>query len=671
MRSFRYYSEIAFGFCVLALLVGCAASPLQKADKLAMSDPESAIAVYRQAMQAKPGSEEAQQAHLGIANTYYERMDDHQKGLEVYEEIAKAYPKTQVSGEANWALGMHYFQAKDYGKAREKFAKVTEEIPGTTKADDAALAIGKCYEELKKYEDAAKLYEEFSKTHPTHRRAAQAGLDAARIYDVELGKTDEAIETYKNVASEYSLSSSGREARQALTDLGVDISDLSELPEAETQQTQTEPETAFGMRTRRRARNIPRAEIGSGQRTEEQRSRTVSPDFGLDPMDLMPIMSMDSQGTLYDAMYMFANMNLQSAEYKEAGTLYERAIQLAPSTWDNAARAYFGLAKSYRGIGMDDKAKEMFREAIKRDSKTIDSMIVTGETYYGDEEYEEALEAYETALGLVPHKDYEIYYDIGLVYQKLGDADKELEAFERAVALKPSFADAVQHLAEVLFYRKKDATRAELYDNEARGKGSTDYKVQKELGDLCYRYGYEFSKEEDRAKQSDSCYSWAKIKYNNAARNVRRRIDNELEEAVKSGDQSEAKQIVDDPAKVTLKLVLDAAASGNQLALKALENVAPLLADYRLVSSRVAICQARMGQYDQAQQQLDELRDDDPNAPDSADFHYALGELALAQGNKDAGLTEIRKALEIDPEHKEAADRLKGLDLGSPSARSK
>ena len=107
-----------------------------------MSDPESAIAAYRQVMEAKPGSQEAQRAHFGIAETYYKRMDDHQKGLEVYEEVTKAYPRTEVSGEANWAIGMHYFQAKDYEKAREKFAKVTEEIPGTTKADDAARDVG-------------------------------------------------------------------------------------------------------------------------------------------------------------------------------------------------------------------------------------------------------------------------------------------------------------------------------------------------------------------------------------------------------------------------------------------------------------------------------------------------------------------------------------------------
>jgi len=669
MKFFRYL-EITFALCILTLLVGCASS-LQKADKMAMSDPKSAVAAYQGVIDANPGSEEARQAHFKMAETYYKRIEDKEKGLEVYEAVAKAYPKTEVSGKANYAIAWHYFNAKDYEKAREKFAQVTQEMPGTEEADSAALAIGKCYEELKKYDEAAQLYTEFSKTHPKHRYAAQAGLDAAKIYNDE-GKTDEAVETYKYVASEYGISSSGREARQALTDMGVDLSDVPETQEAEAEAEQEQEEedaSTFGTRRRRRARNVPRPDIGtrqSGGEEQQASSRSVSPDFGVDPMEAMPIVTMDSQGTMYDAMYMFANMNLQSHQYKESGALYEKALQLAGSKpWDNAANAYFGLAKSYKGIGRDDKAVEMFKEAINRDRKVIDRMITSGETQYGEAEneaeYEEALKTYQTALGLVSYKDSEIYYKMGLVYQKLGDADKELESFERSVALKPSFVDAIQHMAEVLFYRKKNTTRADLYDKEARGQGNTDYLIQKELGDLSYKYGYVFSTEQDSEKQSESCYSWAKIKYGNAVRVISRKIDSDLKSALESGDESEAKQIVGDSAKATLKLVSEAAASGNQLASNTLQKMAAILTDYRLMNSRIAISQVRMKQLKQAQQQLDDMKAEDPGVLSSADFHLALGELALAQGDNDTGMSEIKKALEINPEHEEAARRLAEL----------
>jgi tetratricopeptide (TPR) repeat protein len=233
---------------------------------------------------------------------------------------------------------------------------------------------------------------------------------------------------------------------------------------------------------------------------------------------------------------------------------------------------------------------------------------------------------------------------MGLTYQKLGDPDKELEAFERSVALKPSNNDdAIQHMAEVLYYRKKDATRAEMYDREARGQGSNDYKVQLELANLSYRYAAIFSKEQDRDRQSDSCYSWAKIKYNNAERLIKRSIVSELTGA----------------GKADLKALYDAAASGDQDAQSLLQKIEPILVDFRFVVPRAAISQVRRKQIQAAQKQLDELKEYDPNAANSAEFHYAMGVLALAQGNQDAGMAEIKKAFEIDPEHKEAAEMLK------------
>ncbi|MBD3184080.1 tetratricopeptide repeat protein, partial [Candidatus Poribacteria bacterium] len=232
MKFFRYCWGTAFCILIAALFFGCS-SPIQNAEKLAMTDPDSAIAAYKNIMQQKPNSDEAKMAHLGMADTYYKRLEDQEKGLEVYEEIAKAYPDTKYSGEAYWAIAMHYFQAKDYEKARDNFAKVTQDMPGTEKASDASLAIAKCYEELKKFDEAAKMYSEFSKTHASHRRAAQAGLDAARIYDRELNKPEMAVEEYKHVASEYALSSSGREARETLEERGVEVADVTELVEEE------------------------------------------------------------------------------------------------------------------------------------------------------------------------------------------------------------------------------------------------------------------------------------------------------------------------------------------------------------------------------------------------------------------------------------------------------
>lgn len=666
MKSVRFFGQVVSIFCIL-IFVGCG-SQVQKADKMAMSDPKSAIASYEQVIKTKPGTEEAKQAQLKIADTYYKQLNDQPKGLELYNEVIKANPKTKYAGEAEKAIGMHYFQAREFDKAVEQFQKVGEEVPDTDLAYDATLLVGKSYEEAKKYQEAVKVYFDFSKAHPTHRLAAQAALTAAKIYEVQLDMPDEAIETYKFVASKYGLSSSARDAREALTNMGVDASEIptgdAQQPTAQVQQNQ--PQTAqVGSRTRRRASNVPRGDLDgarttqTGQQTGTQtgpqgtqaaqgvaQARTMSPDFGVDALSLLPNVSADSQGTMYDAIYMIGITYLQSGQYKEAGALFEKALQLVGNKpWNNAASAYLYLGKSYKGIGNKEKAAQMYKEAIKRDSKVIDKMILEGESQYGDDEYPQALESYKTALGLVTYRDWEIYYKMGLVYKKMKDTDNELESFERSVAMKPNDnLDALQNLAEVLYYRKNAPQRATLFDSEGKNQGNNDYKVQKEIADLCYKY---------------NSYSWASTKYGNGIRVVNQKILEELKKSIGIGD--EAKKISEDLLKIDLKLVMASAVTGNKLATDAMKKVAPLVDDRRFMVSRKTLAQIKNKQLVDAQKQLDAAKADDPDIEKTAEFQLATGQLLVAQGNKDAGIAAIKKALEIDPQHQEATAKLKEL----------
>jgi tetratricopeptide (TPR) repeat protein len=672
MKSVRFFGQVVSIFCLLALFVGCG-SQVQKADKMAMSDPKSAIASYEQVIKTKPGTEEAKQAQLKIADTYYKQLNDQPKGLELYNEVIKANPKTKYAGEAENSIGMHYFQAREFDKAVEQFQKVGEEVPDTDLAYDATLWIGKSYEESKKYQEAVKIYLDFLKVHPTHRIAAKVALAAAKIYEVQLDMPDEAIETYKLVASKYGLSSSAREAREALTNMGVNASEIptgdAQQPTAQVQQNQPQTTAPVASRTRRRASNVPRGDLDGAKTTTGQQTgqpqagtqtgpqgtqaaqgvaqtRTMSPDFGIDALSLLPNVSADSQGTMYDAIYMIGITYLQSGQYKESGALFEKSLQLVGNKpWNNAASAYLYLGKSYKGIGNKEKAAQMYKEAIKRDSKVIDKMILEGESQYGDDEYPQALESYKTALGLVTYRDWEIYYDIGLVYKKMKDTDNELESFERSVALKPNDnLDALQNLAEVLYYRKNDPQRATLFDSEGKNQGNSDYKVQKEIADLCYKY---------------NSYSWASTKYGNGIRVVNQKILEELKKSIGTGE--EAKKISEDPLKIDLKLVMASAATGNKLATDAMKKVTPLIDDRRFMVSRKTLAQIKNKQLVDAQKQLDAAKADDPDIEKTAEFQLAMGELLVAQGNKDAGIAAIKKALEIDPQHLEATAKLKEL----------
>jgi len=106
---------------------------------------------------------------------------------------------------------------------------------------------------------------------------------------------------------------------------------------------------------------------------------------------------------------------------------------------------------------------------------------------------------------------------LSLIYKKTKEPEKEMEYLERAIVGNMEYVDALQSLAEVLHYRMANTERAGLYQDLVDGKGNT-YEVQRELGNLCYKY---------------ASYSRAKNKYRIAARSVMRELEKAKGEAEK------------------------------------------------------------------------------------------------------------------------------------------
>jgi tetratricopeptide (TPR) repeat protein len=203
---------------------------------------------------------------------------------------------------------------------------------------------------------------------------------------------------------------------------------------------------------------------------------------------------------------------------------------------------------------------------------------------------EKAIETYNSILKLSPTKDAEIYWRLSLVYKKMGDPQKEVEALERAVAAKTDYTDALQSLAEVLYYRLKDQERAGIFQDLTDAKGNT-YAGETELATLCYKYGN---------------YTWAKSKYETATRIAQRQ-------------KKDAK---------------------NEAEGRALDN--------QIVYARVhaAMATFKLGQADAAQTAMDALATE---YPDHALIPYGRGQFALLKGDKDTAIADFKASMEKDP----------------------
>ena len=75
---------------------------------------------------------------------------------------------------------------------------------------------------------------------------------------------------------------------------------------------------------------------------------------------------------------------------------------------------------------------------------------------------ERMLEAYKKALALKPD-DADVYYNLGVIYGKLNDTTHEIEAYKQAIALKSDHALAYFSLGVVFLSQRDNDSAIEQY----------------------------------------------------------------------------------------------------------------------------------------------------------------------------------------------------------------
>ena len=562
-------------------------------------DYQGAVDAYQSIIDSNPGTSEARQAKLGIAKLYIEKMNRPEQGAKIYEDLLAADPDSEEAAEAYWHLGVYAFRSEDYQSAIQSFDTIVNRFPASERSHNAQLMLAKSYEEASNYEKAAEVYDNVANRHPEGKRATQALVNKARIEQEYLENQAAATETYQSLVKEYGAiegtEASVEEAKKALQLMGATIP-KPDAPDA--QELATEYSRRENYRERRRAERdeagfepSPATGIPSG-----------IPDsgFGVNPEEIMApfkqtIMQEGGGEGLEDAVYhdtvlKIAFLKLQFQEYRDAGALFFYAIELAKL---EKARidpySFLRLSVCYRKVGMYQRAAKVLREAVRRDVSVLEAVIVTGDNQYLDQEYERAIETYSSIVGMNRSKDPEIYWKLGLVYQKMGDYAKEAEFCERALAVRADYIDALQSLAYVLFRHLNNRSRAAIFDDLAKGRSS--YESEIELGAICYKYGN---------------YTWAKTKYQAAARFAERQKENSTQPAEK----------------------------------RLLEN--------RAVYANVhaAMAYYKNGMEDNAKETLDTLATE---YPDHALVPYGKGQLALLKGDTDTAIAEFKASMEKDP----------------------
>ena len=616
---------------VAGVQIGCVpgGGALRTAENLAAEkDYPGALEAYQSVVDTKPGTPESLQAQLAIGKLSIEQMNQPAEGIKAYEAIIAAAPESDEAAEAYYDLGMYYYREKDFNTAQTQFDTVINKFPQLELSHNAQLMLAKSFEDANDFEQAVEIYDNFANRNPRSERAAIALARKGQIQKEQLKDEEEAKRTYQSLVKKYGkIEGTEKEiekAREELTALNASI------PEPDDPLA-TQYGRALAQLEATRERDRPRGGVERSRAMGNMNLQVVDSGFGVSGTEVMRDfggqggIAGDEQGSYYDAELMIATFFYGDENYRDAGALYFDAITRAEAAKVKLdPYAYLRLSICYRKVGMHQRAGEVLKKAASRDGGIIEAVINTGRTHYTSESYEQALETYNSVIGMARGKDSEIYWLIALVHEKLGEPEKERDALERAVAANTQNADALQSLAEVLHYRLKDRKAAAIFQDLVDQKGDS-YIGAKTLGDLTYKYEH---------------YVQARAKYRAAARPPKRRLD-KSKKAKQRHDElksdAEERELSDAEKQEQERLL-------NQIVSDAEKREHSNQVVYATILAMRATHHLKKAE--DAQKMIDELA---AEYPEHALIPYGKGELALLNGDSETAVAEFKAAIEKNP----------------------
>src|SRR5262249_26626851 len=120
---------------------------------------------------------------------YETSYDDYSAGrfdlaINGFEGFIQKFPKLSQAADAEYNIGMSYFNLNNWPEARDAFLRVTTDFAAQAQGNtvpDAYYKLGQTYERLNQIDAAKKAYETVAQKYPTAPSAVMAGNALARL----------------------------------------------------------------------------------------------------------------------------------------------------------------------------------------------------------------------------------------------------------------------------------------------------------------------------------------------------------------------------------------------------------------------------------------------------------------------------------------------------------
>jgi tetratricopeptide (TPR) repeat protein len=151
---------------------------------------------------------------------------------------------------------------------------------------------------------------------------------------------------------------------------------------------------------------------------------------------------------------MKGNALVQKKDYDAAIKAFENALKIDPKN----AKAHLLLGLTYANKGDLARALKFTKYALSFE-KSYAAFHNLALVYANKEEYQNAVDAYESALEISPESAAD-WYQLGLLHTANGSFDKGIEAYKKAIELNTRLDDAYVGLGSA-YYWSGDKAAAE------------------------------------------------------------------------------------------------------------------------------------------------------------------------------------------------------------------
>ena len=139
-----------------------------------------------------------------------------------------------------------------------------------------------------------------------------------------------------------------------------------------------------------------------------------------------------------------AEMYEKEEKYSEAIGEYVRAIEINTKDYNS----YYKIANFLKILNKNDEAINMLNDLLKKKPDYLEATQLLGDILYEEERFKEASLIYMEALKYHPN-NYDIYYNLGMVYTRLNDFQKAKEYYSMAAEINSMLYHAKFSLAQI------------------------------------------------------------------------------------------------------------------------------------------------------------------------------------------------------------------------------